>query len=229
MSSKPRRDIGATLGRTAGQIARFLANLPTTFERLDLRILGAAGGPEVLRELEVRDLASKSHEDVAQTLHAAAEQQAEVMGREARAEIVAYRQDKRISSHIFKVGIPTDDDRLDGTPEAIIAQLQRHNEALMRMAITERGALANAYTTMLQLQSDRIKGLETENSKLRGKTKDEDMLALGIAELEADDRRSERLNQLVHAIFGEKAGKAAEILTSEKTTTKDGTDSGPPT
>lgn len=211
------------LGRTASQLARFLANLPTTFERLELRMLGGAGGPDTLRELEARDISHKSHEEVAASLFDASEQQAEVLGREARAEVVAYRADKRISSHIFKAGLPADDDRLDGTPESIIAQGQRHSEALMRMSIMERSALTGAYTAMLQLQTERIKELEAENTKLRRATKDDDLVPLAIAELEADERKSERLEALLQLVLGQKNEPAADLLTKLTTKPSDAT------
>lgn len=213
------------LSRTAQRIMRWLVNLPPSFHRIQLGILNP-GGADVLLELEASEVADKPHEITAANIQSHAEEWAETHGREARARVAAYADERVVATHNFKVGIPAEDD-IDGSIEGQLTQNQRHLEAMMRMSIMERNSLANAWSTALQTLANRVTELEGENKELRKRANNlsgEDQVALAIAEMESEEKSNERLFGLVKLLAGPKGKKAVDAVETAVKAVSDASD-----
>ena len=216
------------LNRSAQRIYAWLVELPGTWTRVQLGFAGV-GGLDVLLELEAEEVADKPWEVVAQSLWQCADEQAESNGREQRALLIAYRDERIIARHPFKVGIPADEDGLDGSVDSVLAQTQRHTQSIMRMHTGSLGMLTGAWRDLLQLQGERIKVLEAENTKLRrlNSNRSEEETAIALAEIETGERKSQRLFELAKVALGGEGKKlldaieiGAELLGGDKETDK---------
>lgn len=165
------------------------------------------GSAAVVATWERGDVVSSPHEWAARALEAA---QGDCDDREqdTRYALVHVRDGSDVSSHPLRMKPQEEAEPgtgLDGSLASLIGQLQRHQEATLRLLISSQASAVKAQESIIEMQARRIEQLESTRQRLvdAGATQSDDPEAAA---------RRERLGQLVDIAVQAAAPTLAKML-----------------
>ena len=179
-------------------LSAFIHNQPEGAYALLVRTLGATSS-ETMMALDAKKLAEQDASEIAEHVMATCSDWAESAGQEC-AFLVQWLDAGRqpLTTHRFKSGMRDSAVPFNGTAESIIAQMQGHIHALMKLHNDQQKPLLDAYERALARQDDRIKFLEKRNAGMEAEVeKARDIITIGEDPLIGIEQA--RFNKLVEA------------------------------